>query len=374
MIKLLKYEFLRSYKVILATCSIIILFNISLFFKSQLPVLEKLVFFLPVIILLTLTTIVVYEIGTFKKDFIDNFPSIVQSIPKSAHLFFGAKVLKSFLCVLLYYVIMIFFSIINSKDYVNSILLFYDSYQNLPMMIVGWATMVLLILDLILVGVLSLLAASRLSYDRKKIFILAFISGLIIFLFLVFLMISAELPFSYSLSLYQCEILSILLAVLFISACILLENKLFLSFRSIRQLIITVVCIILLCSAGQYVTYTQRIVENTDYAFADDPDAKGTWKTLGRTDDITCFDPNEAEELENYPDLESINITDNGNSDINYIKWTKNALINKEYSTVSKYDIKSIYGDKYMFIEWKDKFYVYEHAKPFYLILRQNKE
>lgn len=374
MIKLLKYEFLRSYKVIMTACSIIILFNIALLFKSPSWIFGKLSMFLPAIILLTLSITVFYEIGVFKKDFIDNFPSIVQFIPRPAYQFFGAKILKSFICLSVYYMILVLFSFINTKDYLNSILIFYKSYQSIPMMAVVYLNIILLILNLLLSGYLSLLVASRISFDRKKIFMLASVSGFIIISFIVFMVISIEFPFTYSVNIYQCGISLVIFSILFISCCIMFENKPFLSFRNSIQLLIPVICIVLLINAGQYIAYTQRIVENADYTFTDDPSVKGSWKYLMMTEDTAVFDPNNLPKTVTYPGLELIDIMDGGNSNIDYIKWTKNMLINTKYPTVNNYSIKNIYGDNYLFIEWKDRDYVYEHTKPVYLIYRQIKK
>jgi len=97
MTKLLKYELLRSLKVILLSCAGIILFNIILLFDNPISQSQVLIFFLSLIILGIFSIMVFYEIGIFKKDFISSSPNIIQLVPKSAFQIVGAKVLKVFL-------------------------------------------------------------------------------------------------------------------------------------------------------------------------------------------------------------------------------------------------------------------------------------
>ena len=144
MTKLLKYEFLRSLKVILLSCAGIILFNIILLFDNPLSQSRELIFSLSLIILGIFSIMVFYEIGIFKKDFINSSPNIIQLVPKSAFQIIGTKMLKTFLCITIYYLIIVVFSLINSRVYVNNILTFYKAYSSIPMIMIIFANLILI--------------------------------------------------------------------------------------------------------------------------------------------------------------------------------------------------------------------------------------
>lgn len=371
--KLLKYEFKRSYKIVLAMCSVIILYNLVLFIR---PISNSniLVYLLPIVMLSIFTVHVLYEIGIFKRDFIDNHPNIILSVPKPANVILWAKVIKSLLCFLLYYIIIVIFSLVNKGDYSDSIIISYNLYQSVPIIIIVFLNMLVLFLDMLLIGFLALLTAGKITYDKKKTFTLAFISGLLVFLFVFFLIISINMPFVYSDNTFQCSILAVIFVLLFGSICIFIENRAFSVSRFIKRFVIPVVFITLLSFSMQYIIYSMRVVETVNSTFVDNPSLTGIWKNLGKIDNINNFDPNSTKYIEEYFALPSINLMSGGETDYSYIKWTKNALINQKYSTENNCIIKEIYGDRYMFVEWKDKEYIYEHIKPFYLVLRQNKQ
>ncbi len=370
MLKLLKYEFKRSYKTILVMCSVIILLNLILLARpiSNTNILE---YFLFIIILSIFTLYIFYEIGIFKKDFIDNYPNIIQTVPQPANVIFGSKVLKSMLCFSIFYTVFIIFSLINGKGYSENMIIFFYMYDFVPMMIIAFLNLMFFLLDMLLIGFLALLAAARITHDKKKTFTLAFISGVIILVLILFLTISVKIPFVYSASAYETSVLAIIFVLLFGTICNLLENKTFFTLKSIGQFIIPVILITLLSFLTQYVFYSQRVIENPTSTFVDDPSLIGKWIDLGKIDSINNFDPNITIYIEKYPELPSIVFMSSGDTDKKYIKWTKNAWINLKLSTENNCTIKEIYGDRYMFVEWKDEYYIYEHAKPRYLVLKK---
>ncbi len=351
-------------------CSVIILFNLVLFVRpiSNSNMLEYSLF---AIILAVFTVYVFYEIGIFKKDFIDNYPNIIQTVPKPANVIFWSKVLKSILCFFLYYIVFIIFSLINSKDYSESIFMFYYKYDSILMMIIVFFNLMFFLLDMLLIGFMALLAAAKITHDKKKTFTLAFLSGVIILIIILFLITSIKLPFVYSPCTYESSVLAIIFVLLFGTLCNLIENKTFFSLKRIGQFFIPIILIALLSFLLQYMIYSQRVIENPTSTFVDDPSLPGKWINLGKIDSVNNFDPNITKYFVKYPELPSIVFMSGGETDYKYIKWTKNALINLKYSTENNCTIKEILGDTYMFVQWKDKNFVYEHIKPSYLVLKK---
>jgi hypothetical protein len=129
--------------------------------------------------------------------------------------------------------------------------------------------------------------------------------------------------------------------------------------------------IIIISSAAQGVTYYNRIIEKIDYSFENDQEAVGQWESIGRVEDMESFNPAKNRYITGYHQLEKVKIINNGKTDASYISWTRNMLVNNRLSTVNPYKIKIFNGIKYMFVQWKNEEYVYEHIKPFYLVLQQ---
>lgn len=373
MTKLLKYEFLRSSKVILLSSAAIILFNIILLFDNSLSQSQELIFLFSVVILGIFSIMVFYEIGIFKKDFINSSPNIIQLVPKPAFQIIGTKILKAFLCILIYYSIMLVFSLINSRVYINSILMFYNSYKAIPMMIIVFASMVFMILNMVLVGILSLIIAHRVSFDKKKALGLAIIFGVLTFMLILFLLSSVKSPFVYSDNIFECECLAVIFVILYSSISLLLDNKQIISKLSIKYFVAPILLILAIFAAAQGIAYYNRIVERIDYSFESDQEAIGQWESIGRVDDMESFNPAKNRYVSIYPELEKVNIMDGGKTDISDLSWTRSMLVNNRLSTVNPYEMKTFNGIKYMFVQWKNEEFVYEHIKPFYLVLQEKK-
>lgn len=371
MTKLLKYEFLRSLKVILLSCSGIILFNVILLFDSPLSQSRELIFCLSLIILGIFSIVVFYEIGIFKKDFINSSPNIIQLVPKSSFQIIGAKMIKTFLCITIYYLIIVVFSLINSRVYVDNILIFYNLYSDILMIIIVFANLIVMLLDMVLIGMLSLIVAHRVSFDKKKALGLAVIFGVLTLILISFLVLNVKGPFVYSDNISEFEGFAIISVILYSTLSLLLDNKHIISKSSIKYFAVPILFIVAISAVGQGVVYSNRIVERIDYSFESDQEVIGWWESIGRIDDMERFDPAKDRYVTIYPELEKISIMDEGKTDNNDLSWSRNIIINHRLSTVNPYKIKTFNGIKYMFIQWKDEDYVYEHSKPFYLILQQ---
>lgn len=129
--------------------------------------------------------------------------------------------------------------------------------------------------------------------------------------------------------------------------------------------------IVVISAAAQEVAYSNRIVERIDYFFESDQEVVGHWESIGRVDDMESLNPAKNRYVTSYPELEKIGIMVGGKTDNTDLSWSRSIIINHRLSTINPYKIKTFNGIKYMFIQWKNEDYVYEHIKPFYLVLQQ---
>lgn len=125
-----------------------------------------------------------------------------------------------------------------------------------------------------------------------------------------------------------------------------------------------------------------RVFDNIDYPFVDDPQLIGKWEAVDFVQNADSFKPGQKE----YGDelyLKELAFTKNGgvldsikggNGALCYDShstWTKGILIDKQEKTASKYDLKQIDGETYMFVEWKSGDYVFDGKKPQYYVLKK---
>jgi Subtilisin-like serine proteases len=106
---------------------------------------------------------------------------------------------------------------------------------------------------------------------------------------------------------------------------------------------------------------TERVYyDNTDFPFVFDEAPLGYWEVCGA-----------VEKIEDYPD----NILDSGYMAMMVIEtgmcsyiserysqvleWTDGMILDKQSKLNSKYVVKEIDGEEYMFIEWKQSYYIY---------------
>lgn len=107
-----------------------------------------------------------------------------------------------------------------------------------------------------------------------------------------------------------------------------------------------------------------RIKDNTDLPFVVDKKAVGFWEAVDFCENFNSFNPNKQTETDLY--IKGYNLLPNGianltikNDKIAKINWTKNYIIDKDLSTVSKYEIKKINNETYMSVEWKSGDYMF---------------
>ena len=109
------------------------------------------------------------------------------------------------------------------------------------------------------------------------------------------------------------------------------------------------------------------IKDDTNIPYVKDKEVVGFWEAV---DYVRNFDDFKVGQkfwscgllLKEYifkPDgtlIVSYNLEDNNSS---FINWSKGVVVNKNRSTVSKYTIKEINGEKFMFVEWKSGDYTF---------------
>lgn len=123
--------------------------------------------------------------------------------------------------------------------------------------------------------------------------------------------------------------------------------------------------------------------DKIDYPFENDPLVIGEWKAVDFVEQKEKFDPDNLSYIMNLylnklvfekeGSLKSVATRLNFISWTQSLKWTKGLVIDKNQQTASKYEIKEIKGETYMFYEWKSGDYVYRDMEPKYYVLKKVK-
>lgn len=123
--------------------------------------------------------------------------------------------------------------------------------------------------------------------------------------------------------------------------------------------------------------------DKIDYLFENDPLVIGEWKAVDFVEQKEKFDPNNLSYIadlylkklvfEKEGSLKSVITKSNFVSCTQSLTWTKGLVIDKNQQTASKYEIKEIKGETYMFYEWKSGDYIYRDMEPKYYVLKKVK-
>jgi len=124
------------------------------------------------------------------------------------------------------------------------------------------------------------------------------------------------------------------------------------------------------CNSGSKAVLQKPIVDKIDYPFVNDPEVIGGWKSVDFVRDIDAFNPTKKS-WQGDLFLNNLIFEEGGNIVGNFLTWTKGIVINPRDKTASKYLIKQIDGENYMFFEWKSGDYTYRHQKPAYYVLKK---
>jgi hypothetical protein len=135
-------------------------------------------------------------------------------------------------------------------------------------------------------------------------------------------------------------------------------------------IIITSLCVVFLTLLIN--SYNHRIIEDIDLPFIEDTQIIGKWQSIDFVNDFEGYIPSVSSKKLFIGDL-----TFNNDGIVNGIhkyKWTKGFVMEFPYQqTKSKYIIKEINGEQYLFIQWKSGNYVFRHTEPsFYVFKKAN--
>jgi uncharacterized membrane protein len=115
----------------------------------------------------------------------------------------------------------------------------------------------------------------------------------------------------------------------------------------------------------------KRVVDKVDYPFIDDPNVLGTWKSVDFVATPEDFIPGRTQRPESELFLKELVFLPNGKTPRPRIIWTKGLVIDPLEKTASRYIIRKISGQIYMFFEWKSGDYIFRGMKPKYYVLRK---
>lgn len=121
--------------------------------------------------------------------------------------------------------------------------------------------------------------------------------------------------------------------------------------------------------------------DKIDYPFVNDPQLLGVWESVDFVPAIDEFKPGtRISRGELF--LTRFDIAGNGKiggmtsekaipNDL--LTWTKGLIIDRKGKVASKYEIKELAGDTYLFYEWKSGGYIYSGMQPDYYVLKKVK-
>ena len=118
--------------------------------------------------------------------------------------------------------------------------------------------------------------------------------------------------------------------------------------------------------------------DDIDMPFVDDQKILGKWKAVARIENKSeYFDPDKPKDnlfFHHIEFKENGRFTRNGNDTSRYASWTKEYLLTNAgdpagtQNTAEKYEIKTIDGKEYLFIEFKCGDYIWGGWDPIYYV------
>ncbi|WP_315121696.1 M56 family metallopeptidase [uncultured Clostridium sp.] len=115
-----------------------------------------------------------------------------------------------------------------------------------------------------------------------------------------------------------------------------------------------------------------RKIDNINIPFIKDDNILGKWISVDFIENIKDFTPHKRScKADLY--LKGLEFFPNGKTSINCWNWSKNLIICPCDKTVSKYYIKNIDNEEYIFLQWKSGDYTFRNMQPFYYVLKKVK-
>jgi hypothetical protein len=150
----------------------------------------------------------------------------------------------------------------------------------------------------------------------------------------------------------------------------------------------TLLALTLLIAVPVTMLEKNRIVDNIDLPFENDPDLIGRWRSVDFVKSPEQFIPGQRawngslflQEMTFLGDGKMKMILDNPEGRRNayapkpWLSWTKGVVLHKGGDhTASKYILRELKGTKYLFFEWRSGDIVYFHQPPRYYVLEKEK-
>lgn len=111
-----------------------------------------------------------------------------------------------------------------------------------------------------------------------------------------------------------------------------------------------------------------RARDNTALPFVNDEAVKGKWRSVDFVKKPENFKPGVLS-WEGGLFLKGVTFLDNGKMFEGWWNWTKGFVVNKGERTAAKYEIRTLGGTDYLFMQWKNGDYIRFHKPPWYYVL-----
>ena len=122
--------------------------------------------------------------------------------------------------------------------------------------------------------------------------------------------------------------------------------------------------------AGMQFTVPVGRTDNIDRPFVNDPQVIGEWESVDFVADRSSFNPDQP----NWTGelfLKGLTFREDGRTAKPWWTWTKGILIHHGDKTASRYEIREIKGQSYLFLEWKSGDVTISGMKPQYYVLKK---
>jgi bla regulator protein BlaR1 len=123
-------------------------------------------------------------------------------------------------------------------------------------------------------------------------------------------------------------------------------------------------CLAAGCSPGA----GERIEEDIDLPFVDDPQIIGTWRTVDYVESVESFDP-EHIQWQDELFLKELTFFEDGATSMPAWTWTKGYVLDRVDKTAAHYYVREIREIAYLFVEWKSGDYTIRHQAPYFYVL-----
>lgn len=122
---------------------------------------------------------------------------------------------------------------------------------------------------------------------------------------------------------------------------------------------------------GTLLGATVGVTDNIDLPFVDDPAVIGDWQSVDFIADPATFDPAKRQWGHDLF-FKELHVLPHGRTPQPWFTWTKGFFLHAGDKTASRYDIRQISGQTYMFFEWKSGDVTILGRKPLYYVLKKS--